>query len=250
MLINAMEVSGVEGSYRSTCEKTMSVLRESRDSLVAMLEAFVYDPLISWRFFAEPEKEKVETPRPGEIESPEEEQGEPVGAVIGVGEESGNARNTFNDPISEGNEEEDGAEVLQAVPSADEARSVRRGAASLKMHSEIQRMAANLGSRISSIAGNTESEKGSMAHSRVERSMRQREIHSILGGEGGAAREEAMNKKALKLIRRVEDKLEGTDFPDFQGEILDVPDQVQRLIVQATSVENLCQLFIGWCSFW
>ena len=49
MLVKAMEVSGIEGSYRSTCERTMTVLRESRDSLVAMLEAFVYDPLISWR---------------------------------------------------------------------------------------------------------------------------------------------------------------------------------------------------------
>ena len=49
MLIKAMEVSGIEGSYRSTCERTLSVLRDSRDSLVVMLEAFVYDPLISWR---------------------------------------------------------------------------------------------------------------------------------------------------------------------------------------------------------
>ena len=49
MLVNAMEVSGVEGTYRLTCEKVMSVLRENRDSLIAMLEAFVYDPLISWR---------------------------------------------------------------------------------------------------------------------------------------------------------------------------------------------------------
>ena len=49
MLTRAMEVSGIEGSYRSTCERTMSVLRDNKDSLVAMLEAFVYDPLISWR---------------------------------------------------------------------------------------------------------------------------------------------------------------------------------------------------------
>lgn len=41
MLIRAMEVSGIEGSYRSTCEKTMSVLRDSRDSLIAMLEVIV-----------------------------------------------------------------------------------------------------------------------------------------------------------------------------------------------------------------
>eukprot|EP00985_Skeletonema_marinoi_P034756 scaffold44750_cov204-Skeletonema_marinoi.AAC.1 len=49
MLVRAMEVSGIEGSYKSTCERTMSVLRDNKDSLVAMLEAFVYDPLISWR---------------------------------------------------------------------------------------------------------------------------------------------------------------------------------------------------------
>lgn len=49
MLVNAMEVAGIEGNYRSTCEKVMSVLRENRDSLVATLEAFVHDPLISWR---------------------------------------------------------------------------------------------------------------------------------------------------------------------------------------------------------
>ena len=36
MLTKAMEVSGIEGSYRSTCERTMSVLRDNKDSLVAM----------------------------------------------------------------------------------------------------------------------------------------------------------------------------------------------------------------------
>lgn len=49
MLTSAMEVSGIEGNFRSTCEKVMTVLRENRDSLIAMLEAFVHDPLISWR---------------------------------------------------------------------------------------------------------------------------------------------------------------------------------------------------------
>jgi hypothetical protein len=49
MLVNAMEVSGIEGNYRLTCEKVMKVLRENNDSLVATLEAFVHDPLISWR---------------------------------------------------------------------------------------------------------------------------------------------------------------------------------------------------------
>ena len=49
MLVQAMGVSGVEGNYRSTCEKVMLVLRSNKDSVMAMLEAFVHDPLINWR---------------------------------------------------------------------------------------------------------------------------------------------------------------------------------------------------------
>ena len=32
-----------------TCESVMTVLREHKDSLMAVLEAFVYDPLLNWR---------------------------------------------------------------------------------------------------------------------------------------------------------------------------------------------------------
>jgi FKBP12-rapamycin complex-associated protein len=49
MLINAMEVTGIEGTYRKTCESVMTVLRKNKDSLMAVLEAFVYDPLLNWR---------------------------------------------------------------------------------------------------------------------------------------------------------------------------------------------------------
>ncbi|OBZ74199.1 hypothetical protein A0H81_06149 [Grifola frondosa] len=49
MLTHAMEVCGIEGSFRNTCEISMKVLRENKESLMAVLEAFVYDPLINWR---------------------------------------------------------------------------------------------------------------------------------------------------------------------------------------------------------
>lgn len=49
MLINAMEVTGIEGNFKVTCERVMKVLRENRESVLAVLEAFVYDPLINWR---------------------------------------------------------------------------------------------------------------------------------------------------------------------------------------------------------
>ena len=48
MLVNAMEVSGVEGTYRGVCESVMRILRLNSDSVMTMLEAFVHDPLINW----------------------------------------------------------------------------------------------------------------------------------------------------------------------------------------------------------
>ena len=32
-----------------TCESVMRVLRAHKDSVMAVLEAFVYDPLLNWR---------------------------------------------------------------------------------------------------------------------------------------------------------------------------------------------------------
>jgi FKBP12-rapamycin complex-associated protein len=37
-----MEVSGIDGTFRTVCEQTMRVLRDHRESLLALLEAFVY----------------------------------------------------------------------------------------------------------------------------------------------------------------------------------------------------------------
>jgi len=281
MLIKAMEVSGIEGSYRSTCERTMTILRESRDSLVAMLEAFLYDPLISWRLVdlsndneTLKEMNGIALAADSAIPSCGGPQDNGLldvdgGVPIDVGSRSGVI------PISEGDEDENDDEngdtvlpgalhdQLPSVPSRkarDVAMSATRASSrSLQMYSNIQTWAANLGAdaRIASITGGDASGQvaasSSIARSRIaDRSMRQRELLSLLEGGHGLAAEEALNSKALKVIRRVQDKLAGTDFEDRaeNGDPLDVVDQVQRLTVQATSVENLSQLFIGWCAFW
>ncbi|CAJ0573056.1 unnamed protein product, partial [Mesorhabditis spiculigera] len=49
MLIKAMEVCGINGNYRHTSERVLGLLRANKDSLLAVLEAFVNDPNISWR---------------------------------------------------------------------------------------------------------------------------------------------------------------------------------------------------------
>lgn len=44
-----LQVTGIEGNFRRTCMSVMRVLRENKDSVMAVLEAFVYDPLLNWR---------------------------------------------------------------------------------------------------------------------------------------------------------------------------------------------------------
>lgn len=58
-----------------------------------------------------------------------------------------------------------------------------------------------------------------------------------------------LNKRALDIIKRVRDKLTGKDFQHI-SELVSVQKQVDLLIQQATSNENLCQCYVGWCPFW
>ena len=67
-------------------------------------------------------------------------------------------------------------------------------------------------------------------------------------GKVAAAVGDVRNKRALEVVRRIQNKLNGRDFnPNVS---LSVPEQIQRLVHEATSLENLCVAFIGWCSFW
>ncbi len=63
-----------------------------------------------------------------------------------------------------------------------------------------------------------------------------------------AEAKEVQNARALQVLSRVKEKLTGKDFRP--GEELNTDMQVDRLIKEATNLENLCQHYIGWCSFW
>ncbi|KAJ8022045.1 Serine/threonine-protein kinase mTOR [Holothuria leucospilota] len=166
MLINAMEVTGIDGNYRLTCESVMQVIREHKDSIMAVLEAFVYDPLLNWRLMDATAKDKRSKARSGTF--------------------SGSG----------------GVDLLDKV--------------GMDM-SPRQKKPANQSDSVSSLGGD-------------------------------AVPTEALNKKAIAIINRVRDKLTGKDFSS--KEAVDVPTQVELLIQQATSHENLCQCYIGWCPFW
>jgi len=188
MLINAMEVSGIEGNFRFTCENVMRVLRENKESVMAVLEAFVYDPLINWRLL---------TPK------------SPSDANTDTTQQETKIRRTGStaDDSSLGMVEE-------TVPTSPEIFSQsHRAHAAGTYHSQ------SLSSRVALA-----------------------ELSALQSTEDG------LNERALSVIDRVAAKLRGKDFSPKES--LDVPQQVTRLIEQATSHENLCQCYVGWCPFW
>ncbi|KXN92422.1 Phosphatidylinositol 3-kinase tor2 [Leucoagaricus sp. SymC.cos] len=161
MLTHAMEVSGIEGSFRNTCEITMTVLRDNKESLMAVLEAFVYDPLINWR-------------------------------------------------------------LMQAEVEG------RRNEADPDRAAELARVAAHPQGPSRKLKAN------------------EKDIFNEAQDEPGA--QEVRNERALFVFNRVQHKLTGRDFnPEVS---LTIHDQVEKLIDQATALENLCQCFSGWCAFW
>ena len=59
---------------------------------------------------------------------------------------------------------------------------------------------------------------------------------------------EELNKIAKMVLERINNKLSGTEFyPDI---IYEVKEQVDKLINEAISYENLAQSYLGWCPFW
>ena len=78
---------------------------------------------------------------------------------------------------------------------------------------------------------------------------RARTNSSVQGTSGtDADMAETQNERALQVLNRVKEKLTGHDFrPE---EELTYILQVDKLLIEATKLENLCQHYIGWCSFW
>ncbi|KAK7086207.1 Serine/threonine-protein kinase smg1 [Halocaridina rubra] len=44
----ALGVTGTEGIFRSACEQVLRAMRRGRETLLTLLEAFIYDPLVDW----------------------------------------------------------------------------------------------------------------------------------------------------------------------------------------------------------
>ncbi|KXT09741.1 hypothetical protein AC579_9320 [Pseudocercospora musae] len=192
MLTFAMEVSNIEGSFRTTCEHVMRLLRGNKESLMAVLEAFIHDPLLTWRLGTRDSPLEPSFPserRQSIMQDPNAAGGHPPAHATAARRPSvmGGDPNAPNQPGAPGN------------------NSYRpRG-------------------RLSSIAPG-------------------------MNGIPDAIEKEVQNARALQVLARVKEKLTGRDFKKEQE--LKIEEQVERLLAEATNLENLCQHYVGWCSFW
>ncbi|TVY80760.1 Serine/threonine-protein kinase tor2 [Lachnellula suecica] len=186
MLTYAMEVGNIEGSFRITCENVMRVLRDNKESLMAVLEAFIHDPLLNWRLTAE-----ASPPGP-------------------------HFRSERRDSLMASQDRR--PSIMDAeIPLT-----------ALMVHGQDP-MAAPGGPPSSRPRGRTNSTAAG----------------AFVPDQDQA---ETQNERAMQVLNRVKEKLVGRDFkPD---EELTYIVQVDKLLTEATKFENLCQHYIGWCSFW
>ena len=69
--------------------------------------------------------------------------------------------------------------------------------------------------------------------------------------------QQELTERAVTVVQRVLDKLTGRDFPSAassgnssSNKPLAISDQIDRLINEATSNDNLSTCYMGWCPLW
>ena len=64
---------------------------------------------------------------------------------------------------------------------------------------------------------------------------------------------DALNERAVSVMQRMSAKLTGRDGDHHHSDTMmsdSVEMQVERLITEATSAENLSVSYVGWCPWW
>ena len=226
MLVKALGVSKIEGTFRIISEKVMELLRANKDSLLAILNTLVYDPLVSFRLMipllmknkekaknAIPYKNKIIINSPIYEDSPNK-----------INISSSVMNNTFFDKFS------------KAMAFNLNKRNI---ISEVSLNKEEEIVEKEEGNNIDKEKEEKEEKK------RIENEERQMFNYYE---EKDEIEYEELNKIAQIVLNRINEKLTGTDFKNENS--LEVKVQIDRLINQATLNENLAQSYLGWCPFW
>lgn len=185
MLVNAMEVSGIEGSFKTVCEEVLGLMRREKDSVLAMLEAFVHDPLINWRLVNQPaDAATVSASGAGSSAA--------GGAQVATGSvmDAPKLAQVFTEQGHEATAAEQAA--ARVIEQADQRRRdetglIQAGTPSVAMHGSL---------RAASLAGAARVRGGSLGQQ---------------DSAQGDADISTVNKTAREILRRISTKLTGTE---------------------------------------
>ena len=206
MLVKALGITGVEGIFRITCEKTLKLLKDNRDSLLAILSALVHNPLISFKLLIPLILEKQKN-----------------------GFKNENENNIIN--IAEKKSEISGD---SALGTNSKIKNIK------KINSSYNR---NRKSK------SKDKNKEEIFEIKDERQMMEKEQRQIfnLFEESDDIDAEELQTIAPIVLDRINNKLIGTDF--YNGMQLNEKEQVDTLIKEARSPENLATSYLGWEPF-
>jgi len=217
-------------------------MRKNKNSVMAVLEAFVHDPLINWRLVENKRKQKMD-----QIHEHDDGSGGQLPSAVMEEETKGNARQRAGKVV---------------VPADGKAEDRADDPEDFNTHAFLRSSfgAAFVGNiRGMQLGQKTESADRSPTDPTDELIMAQaprtsQDVKDAKDKRSDTEQSETqLNTTALSVILRVEAKLKGKDFVDETGtnqNVLDVPAQVQKLVEEATSHVNLCQSYMGWCPFW
>ncbi|KAF9949050.1 Serine/threonine-protein kinase smg1 [Mortierella alpina] len=246
-MLTSLGVTGVEGNFRIGCEQTMKVMRKNKEILVTLLEAFIYDPLVDWQI------EAGTAPGPGAG----------AGVVGGLESLREGHQGLVQDSESEtssvsGTNHRDSRSSFDTNYSA-RSLSLRRRMSSESIaslssmsiksttttDSSSRRWNVGAGDQVDStptsatLSLGVTNNNNSYAHlqqSPVQGQHQQHQQHQPPLHQRNAI--------AVNILRRVRHKLEGRDFDAVKK--CKVTEQVERVIQEATNVENLANMFEGW----
>ncbi len=203
----------------------MRVLRDNRDSVMAMLEAFVYDPLISWRLLTQNNNDGGGG-------------GVPLSRSNSLDLEAADRQKS---PVDKMRDQLSASPMMSSLNESSEQELTMTSNSPLRLPAGATSIREMPGPRRGRAAAGEPQRAVSSAPPTLSTCLTLFLFFLSLF-------------RALEVINRIQAKLTGRDFvkaqQDDSGEDLTVEQQVARLVREATSVENLCQLFTGWCPLW
>ncbi|CUG89686.1 Phosphoinositide 3-kinase-like protein, putative [Bodo saltans] len=241
ILVNALGVTGVDGVYRHTCEHVMKLLRRHKENLLSVLEAFIYDPLINWKLAPAAAAAPPATPHQSSGQPttasaapappvPTDEHGVPK--IIADLDAPAQAKQPALSCTVRGRTSM-GRSVAAEYEGEQELRNQQGDAALLRVHAKLS------GQDFETLA--TSSASGSPGSATFSNHIDRAAMNDFFVGESV---KDSVAGPLLATYLASQQVLPGTH-------VLDVSQQVERLIQEATSLDNLAEAFItGWAPFW